>query len=104
AATAKPPPRRPSLVGRLVVLHAVLSAAVLIAGGFALSSFFAQQAVDRFDDRLSEDVDHLVSGASVDPQGQVDASPLTDERSARTYSGDYWEMANAAPDGGLKAI
>jgi signal transduction histidine kinase len=100
----KQPPHRPSLVGRLVVLHAVLSAAVLVAGGFALSSFFAQQAVDRFDDSLSEDIDNLVSGASVDPQGQVDASPLTDERSARTYSGDYWEMANAAPDGTLKAI
>jgi signal transduction histidine kinase len=96
--------RKPSLVHRLVVLHVVLSAAVLIAGGFALSAFFAQQAVDRFDDSLSEDVDNLVAGASVDDQGQVAAPPLTDERSARAYSGDYWELASAAPDGGLKAI
>jgi signal transduction histidine kinase len=96
--------RPPSLVRRLVLLQLVLSAAVLIAGGFALSSFFAQQAVDRFDDSLSEDVDNLVSGASVDPQGQVDAPPLTDERSARTYSGDYWELASAAPDGTLKSL
>ena len=98
-----PPRRQPSLVRRLVVLHAVLSAAVLLLGGFSLSAFFAQQAVARFDDSLSEDVDNLVSGASVDLQGQVDAPPLTDARSARTYSGDYWELAYAAPDGSLKA-
>lgn len=96
--------RKPSLVRRLVVLHAVLSAAVLIAGGFALTSFFSQQAVDRFDESLSEDVDNLVAGASVDDQGQVAAPPLTDERSARTYSGDYWELASAAPDGSLRAV
>jgi len=96
--------RKPSLVRRLVVLHAVLSAAVLIAGGFALSSFFSQQAIDRFDDSLSEDVDNLVAGASVDDQGQVTAPPLTDERSSRAYSGDYWELATPAPGGSFKSI
>jgi signal transduction histidine kinase len=97
------PGRGPSLVRRLVVLQAVLSAAVLIAGGVALTSFFAQQAIDRFDDSLSEDVDNLVSGASVE-QGQVVAPPLTDERAERTYSGDYWELATAAPGGGLQSL
>ena len=43
-----------------------------------------------------------MAGASVDDQGQVAAPPLTDERSARTYSGDYWELASAAPDGSLQ--
>jgi signal transduction histidine kinase len=97
------PKRTPSLVRRLVVLHAVLSATVLMSGGLALSAFFSQQATDRFDEGLSEDVLNLVAGATVDDQGQVDAPPLTDERSARTYSGKYWEMAISAPGGGLKA-
>jgi signal transduction histidine kinase len=98
------PKRRPSLVRRLVVLHAVLSAAVLMTGGLALSAFFSQQAIDRFDESLSEDVLNLVAGATVDDQGQVYAPPLTDERSERTYSGKYWELATPAPQGALKAV
>jgi signal transduction histidine kinase len=103
-AKAARPAHRPSLVRRLVVLHAVLSFVVLLGGGFALSTFFSQQAIDRFDDDLSEDVDNLVAGASVDDQGQVDAPPLTDERSARAYSGKYWELATPAASGGVEAI
>jgi len=97
------PRRKPSLVRRLVVLHAVLSAAVLMSGGLALSVFFSQQAIDRFDESLSEDVLNLVSGATVDDQGQVYAPPLTDERSARGYSGKYWELATPAPPSAMKA-
>ena len=82
----------------------MLSAAVLIAGGFALSDFFSQQAVDRFDQDISEDLDSLLAGASVDDQGQVDAPPITDARSSRAYSGNYWELASAAPDGSLKSL
>jgi signal transduction histidine kinase len=95
---------QPSLVRRLVVLHAVLSAAVLIIGGLALSSFFSQQATDRFDEDLTQDVLNLVAGASVDDNGQVDAPPLTDERALRAYSGKYWELANAKAGGGLKTL
>ncbi|MGH6957233.1 MAG: sensor histidine kinase, partial [Caulobacteraceae bacterium] len=87
-----------------VVLHAVLSAAVLLAGGFALSAFFSQQATTRFDESLSEEVLNLVAGASVDPDGSVDAPPLTDERALRAYSGRYWELAEAAPGPRLKSL
>jgi signal transduction histidine kinase len=107
ARAAKPPkaPKRPvSLVQRLVVLHAVLSAAVLIVGGFGLSAFFAQRSVAAFDDRLSQDVIDLVGGTSVDESGGVAAPTLTDERTLEVYSGKYWELATPAPNGGIKPI
>ncbi len=46
AAGAPPPkPRRqPSLVRRLIILHAVLSALVLAIGGVTLSAFFADRS------------------------------------------------------------
>jgi len=107
AAATSGPPRRPrhplSLVGRLVVMQALLSAAVLLAGGFALSAFFAERATAAFDDRLSEDILDLVSGTSVDENGQIAAPTITDERSGRAYSGKYWELLSVGP-GGVKAI
>lgn len=103
---AQPPKRRhpPSMVQRLVVLHAVLSAAVLLAGGLALSAFFTEASTATFDDRLSQDVIDLVGGTSVDETGAVAAPTLTDERTLQVYSGKYWELATAAPGGGLKPI
>jgi signal transduction histidine kinase len=102
---AQPPKHRhpPSMVQRLVVLHAVLSAAVLIAGGLALSAFFTQASTATFDDRLSQDVIDLVGGTSVDETGAVAAPTLTDERTLQVYSGKYWELATAA-GAGLKPI
>ncbi|HXQ14923.1 MAG TPA: ATP-binding protein [Caulobacteraceae bacterium] len=103
---AKPPNRRhpPSMVRRLVVLHAVLSAAVLLAGGFALSAFFTQASTAAFDARLAQDVTDLNAGTSVDETGAVAAPTLTDARTTQVYSGKYWELATAAPGGGLKPI
>jgi signal transduction histidine kinase len=82
-----------------VVLHAVLSLALLAAGGVALTAILRQQAVARFDQRLSEDVLNLVAGSSVDDDGDVDAPALTDVRALRVYSGKYWEIASAQPPG-----
>jgi signal transduction histidine kinase len=103
---SKPPKPRhpPSMVQRLVVLHAVLSAAVLIAGGFALSAFFTQASIAAFDARLSQDVIDLVGGTSVDETGAVAAPTLTDERTLQVYSGKYWELATAAVGGGVKPL
>jgi signal transduction histidine kinase len=106
ATAAKPPrPRHPlSLVRRLVVMQAVLSAAVLLAGGFALSAFFAERATATFDDRLAEDVLDLVSGTSVDDTGEIAAPTLTDPRTGYAYSGKYWELVTPSGGDGVKAI
>jgi signal transduction histidine kinase len=102
-ATGSAPRHPPSLVQRLVVMHAVLSAAVLLAGGFTLSTFFARASINSFDARLSQDVIDLVGGTSVDETGAVAAPTLTDERTLQVYSGKYWELATAA-GAGLKPI
>ena len=98
------PPRHPSLVGRLVVLAGVWSLAVLAAGGLALSAFFSHAAITRFDDELSEGVEGLLAGASVDEAGKIAAPPFTDPQTMRVYSGEYWEIAATAPAGRLRAL
>ena len=95
--------RRPSLVRRLVFLAAAWSLAVLIAGGFALSTFFARASVNRFDDELSEVVDSLFAGAQVE-DGKILGPQLSETRALRAYSGDYWEIAQPDASGGLHAV
>ena len=58
--------RRPSLVRRLVVLAAAWSLAVLVVAGLALSIFFSHVETARFDDSLTDTVDGLLAGASVE--------------------------------------
>ena len=97
-------PRHPSLVRRLVLLASIWSLAVVIVTGVALIIFFARASTMRFDDSLSELVDNLVAGTSLDDSGQVAAPPLTDQRALRVYSGKYWEIAQATQVGGFRAI
>jgi len=84
---------RPSLSRRLVLLAAIWSVAVLLVTGVALTALFQHEAVDRFDDGLLDTVNGLYAGSSVDPDGTIDAPPLTDARATRAYSGKYWQIA-----------
>ena len=88
---------RPSLVRRLVLLAAAWSLAVVVLAGFALSAFFSHAAMERFDGSLSETLDSLVAGASVEG-GQIIPPPFTEARTLRAYSGDYWEIATTNGD------
>jgi signal transduction histidine kinase len=96
------PPAVPSLARRLVLLAAIWSLAVLGVTGLAQISLFHQEVISRFDDDLSDMADGLYANTSIDDQGQVDAPPLTDSRTTRAYSGKYWQIAQAAPDGRLQ--
>lgn len=89
---------RPSLVRRLIVLAAAWSLAVLVMAGLSLSALFNHAATARFNDELSNTVDGLLAGASVDG-GQVIAPISDDPRTLRAYSGDYWEIATPAGNG-----
>jgi signal transduction histidine kinase len=93
--------RRPSLVRSLIWMAAVLGLIALVTSAGGLTWFFQHSAVTRVDAALSERLDDLVAGATVE-EGEVIAPPLTDQAALRVYSGHYWEMA--APDGrgGLK--
>ncbi len=96
-------PAAPSLVRRLVLLAAAWSLAVLVVAGISLSMFFSHTATVRFDDELSETVDGLLAGTSVE-NGQVTPPPAVDPREQRVYSGEYWEIATPDGAGGLKGL
>jgi signal transduction histidine kinase len=82
-----------SLVGRLIWLAAGWSLLALLATGLALTAFFQQAALSRFDQGLTDVADALYAGSTVDPSGRVLAPALTDARALRAYSGKYWQIA-----------
>lgn len=94
---------RRSLVGRLVLLAAGWSVAVLIVTGLSLTAFFQQAALNRFDLGLVDLVEGLNAGVSVE-DGKVVAPALTDTRALRVYSGRYWQIAEPAANGGIKVL
>ncbi|HEX3700904.1 MAG TPA: sensor histidine kinase [Phenylobacterium sp.] len=95
--------RRPSLARRLVLLALGWSLTALVVSAVVLALLYQQAALRRFDLTLSDQIDNLTAGTTVE-QGDVVAPALTDERALRAYSGRYWEIAEAAPAGGLRAI
>jgi signal transduction histidine kinase len=74
-----------------------------VSSALLFAVLFQQAALRRFDMGLSDLIDNLVAGATVD-QGQVYAPVLTDERALRAYSGRYWEIAEKTPDGKIRAV
>jgi signal transduction histidine kinase len=94
---------RPSLARRLVLLALGWSLAALMISAVVLALLFQQAAIRRLDQTLSELIDNLVAGSTVD-EGEVFAPPFTDERSLRTYSGRYWEIAEPTADGKIRAL
>ena len=93
---------RPSLARRLIWLALGWSLALLVGTGVALSLFFHQASISRFDELLSDTADALYAGSTV-ADGVVVAPPLTDARALRAYSGKYWQIADLGPDGKLHA-
>jgi signal transduction histidine kinase len=90
-----------SLVRRLVWLAALWILAALLLTGLALTTFFQQSALRRFDAGLSEIVDALYSGTNVGPGGVLQPPLLGDARTERVYSGRYWQVAKVTPEGRL---
>ena len=80
------------------MLAAIWSVPLLAGAGIAQTALFHQAAVSRFDDDLFDVANGLYASSTVDPDGSVDAPPLTDSRATRAYSGKYWEIAE--PNGG----
>lgn len=95
--------RRPSLARRLVLLALGWSLAALVSAAILFAVLFQQAALRRFDMGLSDLIDNLTAGATVD-QGRVYAPVLTDERALRAYSGRYWEIAERTREGRIRAI
>ena len=95
--------RRPSLARRLALLAIGGSFIALVIVAVVLGLLFQQAAVRRFDANLSDLNDNLIAGTTIE-DGAVIAPALTDLRALRAYSGRYWEIAEVAPGGRLRAI
>ncbi|WP_411288247.1 ATP-binding protein [Phenylobacterium sp.] len=95
--------RRPSLARRLVLLAVGWSLAALVVSALVFALLFQQQAIRRFDQSLSDLIDNLLAGSTVE-DGEVLAPALTDLRALRAFSGRYWEIAEPTPTGGLRVL
>jgi signal transduction histidine kinase len=95
--------RRPSLVRRLIWLAAIWSLLVLVVAGVALTAFFQSSSIGRFDQGLSDVIDGLYAGTTVE-DNEVVGPALTDQRALRVYSGRYWEIAEQGGPDGLQAL
>lgn len=96
--------RRPSLVRRLILLAAGWSLAVLVVAGAVLTSQFEKAALNRFDRGLAELQENIYAGATIDAQGRITPPVLYDPRLKRGLSGRYWQIAEAAPNGGIRIL
>ena len=95
--------RRPSLARRLALLAVGWSVATLVIAAVLLAFLFQQAALRRFDAGLSDLIDNLISGSTVE-NGEVLAPALTDQRALRAYSGRYWAIAEPKGGGGVKLL
>ncbi|MBL8771488.1 MAG: sensor histidine kinase [Phenylobacterium sp.] len=94
---------RPSLARRLVILAVGWSFAALVISAVVLALLFQQAALRRFDAQLSDLIDNLISGSTVEG-GEVLAPALTDLRALRAYSGRYWAITEPKPGGGVRTL
>ncbi len=95
--------RRPSLARRLVLLAVGWSFAALVIVALVLALLFQQASLRRFDASLSDLIDNLIAGSTIE-NGQVVAPALTDLRALRALSGRYWQIAEVGPDGRARAL
>ena len=94
---------RPSLARRLAMLAVGWSFAALVIAAVVLALLFQQAALRRFDANLSDLIDNLISGSTIEA-GEVVAPALTDQRALRAYSGRYWDIAEPLPNGGVRSL
>lgn len=94
---------RPSLARRLVLLAVGWSLAALVVVAVVVALVFQQGALRRFDAGLSDLIDNLISGSTIE-DGEVIAPALTDQRALRAYSGRYWDIAEPLPGGGVRSL
>ncbi len=94
---------RPSLARRLTILAVGWSFAALVIAAVVLALLFQQAALRRFDAGLSDLIDNLISGSTIEA-GEVVAPALTDQRALRAYSGRYWDIAEPAKGGGVRSL
>lgn len=91
---------RDSLVGRLIRLASIWFTIALVVTGIALTAYFHEVTVHRFQERVGQIADSLFSVTNIDAEG-IDASRFVDARSAIVHSGLYWQVGGVDASGAV---
>ena len=91
---------RDSLVGRLIRLASTYFTVALIVTGIALTAYFHEVTMHRFQERVGQIADSLFSVTNIDADG-VDTSRFVDARSAIVHSGLYWQVGEVGANGAI---
>ena len=81
-----------SLSLRLLVAAALSTLIALIATGIVLNFLFRSYFEDRIQQELESYLIQLTSNVSIDADGEIAVSELTDPRFAEPLSGYYWQV------------
>lgn len=92
-----------SLTGRLIWLAAAWSLMALAITGAVLTTAFREAALSRLGGVLETTIDEVVAATNV-VAGEVVTPQIQDARTLRVYSGKYWAVAEAGPDGELRPL
>lgn len=83
---------RNSLVGRLIRLASAWFIFSLVITGIALTMFFHEAALQRFQVNVGQISDNMLAGTNLETDGSL-TPPLSDARTTFAYSGLYWQIS-----------
>ncbi len=86
---------RNSLVGRLIRLASAWFIFSLVITGIALTMYFHEAALQRFQLNVGQIANNLYAGTNIETDGSV-TTPISDARSTLLYSGLYWQVTEIA--------
>jgi signal transduction histidine kinase len=100
-AAERMPPRRQrigSLTRRMIGMAAIWIAALLLIGGFALSSVLSHYLEQNFDSQLVFVLNSMIGASEIGPDGVRFSRPPADQRFIEPYSGLYFQISGAGAD------
>ena len=92
--------RKNSLVGRLIRLASMWFIFALVITGIALTAYFHEVTMNRFQERVGQSAFNLFSVVNIDRNG-IDTSRFVDTSSTIIHSGLYWQVGEVNPQGML---
>ncbi len=93
--------RKNSLVGRLIRLASVWFICSLVITGVALTAYFHQAALQRFQLNVGQIADNLYADTDIGSDGHILTPSFFDTRTNRVYSGLYWQVSEVAAGGAI---
>ncbi len=91
--------RRNSLVGRLIRLASIWFIFSLVITGIALTAYFHEAALQRFQLGVGEIADELFTDTDIADNGEVITPNFLDPRADHLNSGLYWQVSEVTPSG-----